>query len=118
MLSVRGIRCSARFAGGSIVLLVALAAALWVPPFSVAEGVEAARAGLIFESSFEDGDLRGFYWHNNKPEIVGPPHPVRTGERSMRTYLHRWESDNPYRTEVIIGSRPDAPEGTQRPLIL
>jgi hypothetical protein len=99
----------------SIALLVALVA---LPPAVDAEAPARAREGLIFQSSFEHGDLRGFYWHNNKPEVVGPPHPVRAGERSMRTYLHRYESDNPYRTEVIVGSSQDAPEGTERPMLM
>lgn len=72
--------------------------------------------GILFESSFETGDLTGFYWHQNRPDVVSADaHPVRAGQYSMRSYLHRYESAYSYRTEVIVGSAPDIAEGTRKP---
>jgi hypothetical protein len=72
----------------------------------------------IFVGDFEAGDLTGFYWHQNKPEVVGAPHPVRAGQYSMMSYLHRYESPYSYRTEVIACREDDMPEDTSRPLRL
>lgn len=64
---------------------------------------------LLFDHSFESGDLRGFYWHQNAPEVVSAPHPVREGKYSMRSYLHRYKSQYSYRTEAVLAKNPDMP---------
>jgi len=70
---------------------------------------EPPRDGIVWTGDFESGDLTGFYWHQNQPEVVTAPHPVRAGEYAMRSYLHRYESEWSYRTEVIVGADPQAP---------
>jgi hypothetical protein len=72
------------------------------PPFS----------NYLFVGDFESGDLTGFYWNQNKPEVVSSPHPVRAGEYSARSYLHRYESAYSYRTMAIVGSKDTNPPGT------
>jgi len=64
---------------------------------------------LLFVKDFETGDLTGFYWNQNAPEVVAAPHPVRAGAFSMRCYLHRYESRHSYRTAVILAADPDMP---------
>jgi hypothetical protein len=64
---------------------------------------------LLFDHNFESGDLRGFYWHQNAPEVVSAPHPVREGKYSMRSYLHRYQSRYSYRTEAIMSPDPNMP---------
>jgi regulation of enolase protein 1 (concanavalin A-like superfamily) len=73
------------------------------PPFS----------NYLFVGDFETGDLAGFYWDQNKPEVVGPPDPVRAGNHSMRCYLHRYQSEYSYRTMVVVGPDDSSPEGTR-----
>ena len=72
------------------------------------------RQGIIFVGDFEDNDLRGFYWHYNKPEVVSATHPVREGTYSMRSYLHRYDSSYTYRTQVIPAASDDLPPDTQQ----
>ncbi len=71
------------------------------------------RNGIIWEGDFEEGDLTGFYWHNNAPEVVSAPEPVRAGTYAMRSYLHRYESEYKYRTEAIVGLDQTAPPDTR-----
>ena len=66
---------------------------------------------ILFVGDFEKGDLTGFYWNQNKPEVVQAPHLVRAGQYSMRSYLHRYDSKYTYRTEVMAGSQDTNPEG-------
>jgi len=70
------------------------------------------RSGVIWEGDFEEGDLRGFYWHQNAPQVVSAPEPVRAGNYAMRSYLHRYDSEYAYRTEAIVGSDQNAPPDT------
>jgi hypothetical protein len=68
----------------------------------------------LFVGDFETGDLTGFYWLHNQPEVVsintpiqlgpGPPHDVRAGTYSMRSYLDRYDSEFSYKTMVHVGS--------------
>jgi hypothetical protein len=67
----------------------------------------------LFAGDFETGDLTGFYWNQNEPEVVRSPHPVRSGSYSMRSYLHRYDSPYSYRTMAIVGENADAPPGTR-----
>jgi len=72
----------------------------------------AQRQGIIFNGDFEDGNLSGYYWHHNAPEVVTAPHPVRAGTYSMRSYLHRYESTHSIRTEVHVCDDDSAPANT------
>lgn len=70
----------------------------------------APRSGrLLLEHGFETGDLSGFFWSENAPQVVTVPHPVRAGAYSMRSYLHRYQSEYSYRTEVTLAQNPDMP---------
>jgi len=71
----------------------------------------ALSSAVDFVGDFETGDLTGFFWNQNKPEIVTAPHPVRIGDYSMRSYLHRYDSKYSYRTMVQVGSQDTNPEG-------
>jgi hypothetical protein len=74
---------------------------------------DAGATDLIQLRDFEMGDLSGFYWSgSNGPEVVTFPHPVRAGNYSMRSYLHRYESQYSYRTEVHVGSDGSNPPNT------
>lgn len=64
---------------------------------------------LLFVKDFETGDLTGFFWNQNEPEVVTHPHPVRTGAYSMRAYLHRHKSHYSYRTGVQLAADPQMP---------
>lgn len=76
----------------------------------------------LFVGDFETGDLTGFYWQNNQPDVVsvntpvelgpGPPHPVRDGVYSMRSYLHRDNSEHPHKTMVHLSSDDSNPPNT------
>ena len=57
---------------------------------------------IVFKGDFESGDLRGFYWQHNKPEVVIAPHPVRAGSYSMRSYLHHYDSRYSFKTMVHV----------------
>jgi len=74
-----------------------------------------AFSNYLFVGDFETGDLTGFFWNQNKPQVVAAPHPIRAGRYSMRCYLHRYQSQYSYRTMGIVG-HPGAPEGTQETL--
>jgi regulation of enolase protein 1 (concanavalin A-like superfamily) len=76
-----------------------------------------AFSNYLFVGDFEVGDLTGFFWNQNKPQVVGPPRPVRAGNRSARCYLHRYQSEYSYRTMVIVGADDSNPEGTRDPLV-
>ncbi len=76
---------------------------------STAKAEDPSRAGIIWTGDMERGDLTGFYWHQNEPQVVAAPYPVRDGVYAMRSYLHRYESEWSYRTEVIVGADNDAP---------
>jgi hypothetical protein len=75
-------------------------------------------ANYVFVGDFETGDLTGFYWLANKPEVVTSPHPVRGGNYSLKSYLHRRESPTSYRTEVVTCRDDDMPAGTRKPIEL
>jgi len=74
---------------------------------------------ILFYSGFEDGDLRGFYWSYNQPNVVmasssvpdgpGPPHPIRSGDYSMRCYLHHYESTYPQRVDLHVNDDDQLP---------
>ncbi|MBN1361484.1 MAG: polysaccharide lyase [Sedimentisphaerales bacterium] len=66
------------------------------------------RAGLLFESDFERGDLTGWRPSGNTPTVAN--HPIRAGRRAMRTSLDRHNDTVPYRTEV---SGPHADVGKE-----
>lgn len=76
--------------------------------------------GVFWTGDFEKGDLTGWYWHQNKPEVVrkSDGHPVRAGNYSMRSYLHRRDSQHSYRTEAMMCPSDDAPEGTHAAIML
>lgn len=73
---------------------------------------------VIFKGDFERGNLTGFFWNQNKPEVVEAPHPVRAGRYSMKSYLHRYDSKYSYRTMVQAGSKDTNPEGFRENLSL
>jgi hypothetical protein len=68
-----------------------------------------APQGLLFEHGFETGDLSGFFWHANAPQVVTVPQPVRAGAYAMRSYLQRYNSPHSSRTEVIMAQDPRMP---------
>ncbi len=59
---------------------------------------EKQRRGLLFESDFENGGLRGWRPSGNTPAIVQGP--ARSGRRAMKTSLDRQKDPFSYRTEV------------------
>jgi hypothetical protein len=79
-------------------------------------GIELATAGdtLLFVGGFETGDLTGFYWSYNKPQVVSAPHPVRDGQYSLRNYLHRYESEYPHRCDLHVNEDDTLPEGVRQ----
>lgn len=66
------------------------------------------RVGLLFESDFESGDLKGWRPSGNTPTVVD--HPVRAGRYAMKTSLDRRNDPVSYRTEV---SGPHADVGKE-----
>lgn len=56
------------------------------------------RAGLLFESDFETGDLKGWTVSGNAPTVVSDP--VRAGKHALRSALDREKDTFPNRTEV------------------
>ncbi len=59
---------------------------------------EKKRHGLLFESDFEEGGLKGWKTSGNAPTISRGP--ARAGRRAMRTSLDRRQDRVSYRTEV------------------
>jgi hypothetical protein len=90
----------------SMLALCVLAIAIESP-----HAAAALASALDFVGDFETGDLTGFLWNQNKPEVVTAPHPVRVGDYAMRSYLHRYDSKYSYRTMVEVGSEDTNPEG-------
>ncbi len=62
------------------------------------------RTGLLFESDFESGDVKGWRISGNAPTVTD--HPTRTGRHAMKTSLDRENDTVAYRTEVS-GPRAD-----------
>ncbi len=93
--------------GLSILLAVSCQIGTYVVTPAATAG--AGAADLLQVRDFETGDMSGFFWNQNAPEVVTAPHPVRAGNYSMRSYLHRYNSTYSYRTEAILAQDPNMP---------
>ena len=76
------------------------------------------RQGIIFDACFnqhgDDGNLYGFYWHQNSPVVV-PSGAVATreGQHMAYCYLHRENSPHAYRTMGLFSRLDDMEPDTR-----